>query len=917
MTDEDGQSPIPTSQSYSDFGTVSDNENVGKGLPNYLINPSKKGDIHDIMIDAKEEDNETGVGYDSDGDAQEIDDIDDEVHLARLFKLVSITDQESNEDIEVSDRNMVQMEFVTSQFGTQALNVHETPKDWTDPPHDESRNEPEFKAVDNPGNWSSFCYRPVFKKENNSMVYKHHCLPTGCQPVEKNNDGKRVVNRWEFHYQGWFGSDTNAQLAASKDTATDSDESNSIKENETSSNMHRIGINNDNLFPESRLGCLDTDKLKKLGMAQHILNKKDFLFFLQLVLPLGDPEKSGVEEDERLPYYSKVEQWSNLYAYQIGLGGSYGHEFKSVSLKEILHHDGCIVRDGVRGGSSGAIYRRWQMGADYDDNIAMSITFRRWLQIKRIKKLCNNDTAPKRGQPNYDPTYKYDYIFKVLVHNVNFLTKKAEIDATIDETSFSTSSPGEAGAGVTFRVMGKPGVSKGGQTVLVCDSHRVRPRAYHHRHKLQPKPDGWTASGMVEARRLVEALECMLVNSDDSATKPKFGIYEQKPHITMDNYFSGDKVLDWIGNKGFGATMTCRRDRLPSGIPSKYLHKQKTDSSKRSKVARFYSPVVAVKDFPAKDDNSSPYRRVHVSFQSTSSCNIGTVNALNQCSLTVHKRERGYNENKRIWGIEMNAGRELYLGTYSRIDSIDHLIKNCRLKYRSWKYWHSPMLHVTSLAIVVAYDIYLEVCEGKLDQDWKVNYPVDFWTFRDILSIQMLEYEPKNRKYLGDDAMRVCTKQTKKSRTTNEDDSSTMRSGRKRTRGRPSAADLQGAKAAREFVRAKSGRGANSRLCGDLSRLDKHLKSVETSLKHPKTCRVCGGDAYSICGLCGVPLHFMPSKGKNANKTCFIDYHDDCFFGLAREDNKVSNTKKSDWVYPTVAKKKENSKRWRNLESDK
>ena len=304
--------------------------------------------------------------------------------------------------------------------------------------------------------------------------------------------------------------------------------------------------------------------------------------------------------------------------------------------------------------------------------------------------------------------------------------------------------------------MGKPGVSKGGQTVLVCDAHRVRPRAYYHRHKLHSKPDGWTASGMVEARRLIEVLEGMVVNLDDtSTTTPNFQIYDQKPHVTMDNYFSGDKIIDWIGSKGFGATMTCRRDRLPSGIPSKYLHKQKTDSSKRTKVARFYNPVVAVKTFGAKDKNSLPYRRVHVSFQSTSSCNIGTVNAINECMLTIHKRERGYNENKRTWGIEMNSGRELYLGTYSRIDSIDHLIKNCRLKYRCWKYWHSPMLHITSLAIVVAYDIYLEVCEGKLDAEWKVQYPVDFWTFRDILSIQMLEYDPKNRKYLGDDAMRV------------------------------------------------------------------------------------------------------------------------------------------------------------------
>ena len=152
---------------------------------------------------------------------------------------------------------------------------------------------------------------------------------------------------------------------------------------------------------------------------------------------------------------------------------------------------------------------------------------------------------------------------------------------------------------------------------------------------------------------------------------------------------------------------------------------------------------------------------MHVSFQSTSSCNISTVNALNTCELDVQKRSRGVDKNKRIWGIEMNPARQLYLATYSRIDSIDNLIKNFNIKYCSWKYWHSPMLHGMGLAIVTAYDIYLEVCEGKLDQDWKVENPVDFWTFRDLLSTQMLEYDPKNCKYIGDTAMRPCTSQKK------------------------------------------------------------------------------------------------------------------------------------------------------------
>ena len=83
--------------------------------------------------------------------------------------------------------------------------------------------------------------------------------------------------------------------------------------------------------------------------------------------------------------------------------------------------------------------------------------------------------------------------------------------------------------------------------------------------------------------------------------------------------------------------------------------------------------------------------------------------------------------------------------------------------------------------------------------------------------------------------MRVCTKQSKKNQS-NEDHLTNLRGGRKRTRGRPSAADLESAKFTREFVRAKLGRGENSHLCGDLSRLDRHLKSAETSLKHPKAC---------------------------------------------------------------------------------
>ena len=76
-------------------------------------------------------------------------------------------------------------------------------------------------------------------------------------------------------------------------------------------------------------------------------------------------------------------------------------------------------------------------------------------------------------------------------------------------------------------------------------------------------------------------------------------------------------------------------------------------------------------------------------------------------------KEPGTGNSKRLWGIKINSEHNLYLQSYYRIDCMDHMIKNARLFCRSWKYWHSPMLHRKAMAVVVAYDMYLEVAEGK------------------------------------------------------------------------------------------------------------------------------------------------------------------------------------------------------------
>ncbi len=56
--------------------------------------------------------------------------------------------------------------------------------------------------------------------------------------------------------------------------------------------------------------------------------------------------------------------------------------------------------------------------------------------IKKYFKLSNNLAEPKRGMPNYDPCSRYDLIYRVMVHNINQVTRRADSDGTIDESSW-------------------------------------------------------------------------------------------------------------------------------------------------------------------------------------------------------------------------------------------------------------------------------------------------------------------------------------------------------------------------------------------------------------------------------------------------------------------------------------------------
>jgi len=803
--------------------------------------------IGDLIDGLERLDNELGDGGDSDDDGEEV-----EIHDEALAR--SVVDRHNHDSSLAVDQNTCgNIGFVLTKAEVNDIEdevevlrtVPKPPADWIRPSK-KCKDEIEFNLVDNPGNWPDFIFRPCYSKREarKPPKYIRHELPTGATPVPADGDGKRVCNEWEFFYQGW------------KDSV------------ETST---RSGATVGNLFPENRKSKLDVNLLKKLGLnsqriSSRMTGEPDSLFFHQLILPMCDTSKSGIDADPRKSFYFKVATFSNLYKHQLGIGNGYGHNIPEVSIAECLRYDGCVYRDGVRGGGDGALYRRWQEASSCSDEfIQRSMSLHRWYQIKRIYKLCNNDTSKKRGEDGYDPAYKYDMIFDTIVSNVIALTESADLDLTGDETTWGHQGFGEKGSNIVSRIMGKPGITKGGQISLICASNRIRPYAYRHRHNCHAKYDepGFNAQGPSEVRALVEELSRHVVGKEGNARK----IFSEGPHMTFDNHFSGVEVMKYVGRRGFGMTCTTRRDRLPPGVPSMYYHKNKTGTDHRTKVARFVNPIVAV-------NTCDGFKIVLTSFQSTSSCNIMSVNGISECRSFVEARGRGKNNSRRVYVIEQNMARLLYLKTYSRIDSIDHLIRNCKISYRCWKYWHSPANHGKSLAVVIAYDMYLECCEGELDESWKVKDPVDFHTFRDILSKQMCRYDPKGQQYPGDEMMRNVTVLNKK----------------RKAAASKRAANGEGYVSYEQYEsEVKKGR-----ICLTLEEYEVHLSSI-TKTKHEVCCAVCGKACYKKCGECGVSLHHFDNRGHGKDMKCHYQWHNQKYLGLTFKDRTLIGVVTKEW----------------------
>ncbi len=147
---------------------------------------------------------------------------------------------------------------------------------------------------------------------------------------------------------------------------------------------------------------------------------------------------------------------------------------------------------------------------------------------------------------------------------MNQLIDKGGLNLTIDETTWLNSSY----ADIQGHLQGMKN-DKGDQHVLLLDSKRRYIYAWNSRHKFFEVVQPFTATGPAEMKCLVDMIAPLVVGATKDSTDKRKQIFSECVHIAMDNHFSGDDVLHYLGEGGWKGTVTCRHDRLPKSVPRK------------------------------------------------------------------------------------------------------------------------------------------------------------------------------------------------------------------------------------------------------------------------------------------------------------------------------------------------------------
>ncbi len=206
-----------------------------------------------------------------------------------------------------------------------------------------------MEIINNPGKWSHYTYQQKYLKGK----YLGHFTPGGATVVPANENGERKLGDWEFYYDGYNAKDVDLQ------------------------NYVCVGANCQNPLPESRRGKLDSELLKRHGLTIEQVKYAMHYFFSTVCFQFTSQSYLVWEMTKECHSFSIIHAWTNVYAFspERNWGRSYGHNFQSVSKKELVWWFGVLIQDGARGITGGAINRRWMMNdVDHDDYIMNACT---------------------------------------------------------------------------------------------------------------------------------------------------------------------------------------------------------------------------------------------------------------------------------------------------------------------------------------------------------------------------------------------------------------------------------------------------------------------------------------------------------------------------------------------------------------
>jgi hypothetical protein len=154
------------------------------------------------------------------------------------------------------------------------------------------------------------------------------------------------------------------------------------------------------------------------------------------------------------------------------------------------------------------------------------------------------------------------------------------------------------GSGIVHGINSKPNITKGCQVILSMDADCIHPWAavFHHPH--HKKVNNCTKEGPNEMMLLWKCLNPLIKGQPQTTGlngKNQQQIFDGKTITCHNNHFSGEEMMAYVVEHGWGTIGTLQQDCFPKGVPTKYFHKEWTNLGLHPKASWFLQPIVAVK----------------------------------------------------------------------------------------------------------------------------------------------------------------------------------------------------------------------------------------------------------------------------------------------------------------------------------